>query len=414
MAIILASCEKDNSVDPIFEGSINERATQLKTEYINILSAPENGWIGYYSPNSEMGTYALLLNFDANGNVQMRSDFNLGANDATITYRIDKTLKMELVFETHSVLHQIYEMEQNSIGGEYVFNIVAASENEVVLSSKTDSGYDGDEITELRLVRAQSSDLNLAPYYTSYTNLIGEGVKSVFRNINVNGAGVASIDINGDKRNAEVSYLEGGELKTVIVPIKLTPNGFEFFTPLTIGGVTFSEFIYQESSDSFLDAANSAEVLYADEPAVPLAPYNFGQGNALYNFIEIEKSSLAFNQFYTQFVSDLETQGIVIDLIYLVDLTQRVSYMYMITNVGEFWFDFTYSLSNGKVYFSLTGATNADAALLNVLQPLLDMLLGSTKGYYIKGTGSMSYYSNQTFSLINADNPAYEINYIDL
>lgn len=77
-----ASCTKDNSVEPIFDKSINERAAELKASYIATLSAPKDGWVGYYSPNSENGSYILLLKFESDGTVKMYSDYDQGGNNA--------------------------------------------------------------------------------------------------------------------------------------------------------------------------------------------------------------------------------------------------------------------------------------------------------------------------------------------
>lgn len=425
LLVMVSSCTKDNKVEPLFDQSINERASQLKSSYISTLSAPEQGWVGYYNPNPEVGSYTLLLKFEPGGTVLMQSDYNQGANNAEITYRIDKTLKMELVFESHSVLHQIYETDQNSIGGEYVFNIVSVDDTEVVLQSKTDNGYI-EAPTELRLRRATTADWDVTPLYQSLDNLEGDGMKSVFRNVLINDVPVASFTFNRSRRNATISYLEGGQLVTVIVPINLTPNGFSFINPLTIGGVTLTSFTYDADTDSYVDAATNAKILYDLVPAVPLPPYSFGaKDNLLNNFLETGKSSVAFNAFYNGFRASLaQNYGLIFRQYYLRWLTRGTSYIDM-----QIWFPgqdpssedptmvyflFTYEIKDdGKVYFTLTGATNSSPGLTQILQPLLDVIIGSTKGYYLKDTGNLLNYTNKTVSLINADNPAYEINYLD-
>ena len=414
--VMVSSCTKDNSVEPIFDKSINERAAELKSAYINVLSAPEYGWVGYYSPNPENGSYTLLLKFKPDGSVDMQSDYKQGANNAIITYRIDKTLKMELVFESHSVLHSIYEVGNNNNGGEYVLNILSAEENEIVLQSKTDNGY-SEEPTELRLRKATADDWDVTPLYSSLDNLLGDGTKSVFRNVLINDVPVASFTFNESRVNATISYLEGGELVTVIAPMNVTPDGFSFINPLTIGGVTLSSFIYDADEDVFVDATSNAKILYDLVPAIPLVPYNFGAKDVLQNNKdESGKSSKAYNDFYAAFRESLLTQyGIEVNWYALVFLISNdPAKLYIGTNYGNITYDFTYEIkADGRVYFTLTGATNADAFWDTNLEPLVNILVGSTKGYYLRGTGGLLNFTNKTASLINADNPAFEINYWD-
>ena len=107
----------DNDIEPIFNRTINERTSALKAEYINALTSPENGWIGYYSPNRNFGYYTILMDFDEDGSVKINSDYNSGNDDNTITYRLDKTLKIELVLETYAVFHEIFSINNNNNGG---------------------------------------------------------------------------------------------------------------------------------------------------------------------------------------------------------------------------------------------------------------------------------------------------------
>ena len=415
LLFIITSCTKDASVDPIFEGSVNERTAALKAEYINVLTSAENGWIGYYSPNGNTGAYTLLLKFNTDGTVNVKSDWEVGAEDNVITYRLDKTLKVELVFETYSVLHDIFSENNNDNEGEFVFNMLEVASTEITLESKTDNGYNDEEITLLKIIPATAADWDLEGVYNMVDNLASDPTKSVFRNIIVDGTAVASYSYDDTSRLATVSYVSDGQLKTVNVGVIVTPEGFDFIKPLDINGTILSSFSWNATTSLFEDTPNKAVIKYDNVPGVPLVPYDFGviQANGRYNYLEPQKSSNAFTNFYDSYTESVfTTYGISIDRWYMRDINSDFPYLHIYTNKGNLWFDFSYEIKeDGKVYFTLTGETNAPASWMPLIQPLLDIMVGSESGYYIKGTGGLQGGSQATFSLINADNPIYETNY---
>lgn len=416
LSVWLVACT-DNSSEYIFDKSVNERFEEKKNDYTQILNAPEYGWVGNYSRNGEVGSNVLLLDFDQDGSVVMRSDYRNGANDHTITYRIDKTLKVELVFESHSVLHQIYEINNNDSGGEFVFNITSADENEIVLTSKSDNGYRGEHVTVLHLKKAVEADWDLSPIYLSLKNIIGNPRLSVFRNIEIDGQPICSFTYDEENRAARISYLEDGVLIDKVAPIDLTTNGFSFINPLEIGSVTLKDFTYDADADIFVETQANAKLLFAMTPGVPLSPYPFGQFKSLavQNLDEAGKSSIAWHEFfqsYNAFMS--ENYGIEIQMFIFFGLKEGEDKTFQIrTNIGRINIGYDYEVKeDGKVYFTL-GESNAPS-IIPLLQPFLDIVIESEKGFYIRGTGGYLNYTNGSFSLINGDKPGYEINYWDI
>lgn len=409
---LFTACD-DNDAEYIFDKSINERFAELKTEYNSKLISPINGWLGYYNPNGDTGAFSLLLKFQNNGTVIMHSDFDSGKANDTITYNIVKQQDITLVFESWSVLHSIYETNNNNFGGEYVFNITSVTDDQVILTSKTDNGYGGDEVTELILTPASEEDWNLDQLYTSQALLAGNATKSVFRNFKSGDSAIASFSYSASSRAAIISYLQGETLHSVSAPLKITVNGFCLLKPLSINGHTIECFAYDADTDSFVESSNGISLVYDMEPGVPLTPYDFGTKEAArYNFLEEGKSSASFLSFLEAYTASMAAEGISIDRIYMRGLNSETPYFYIYTNLGNVWFDFTYELKeNGRVYFTLTGATNA-GSLAPLFMPLLDKWV-NTNGHYIEGTGGLMNYSNKTFSLINADDPSLKINFYD-
>lgn len=411
--MFMAACDKENNTEYLFDKSINERFAEKKTEIINDLTAPANGWIGYYAPNGEVGAFTLLLKFDADGKVLMSSDYNQGEEDATITYNVIKKQQIELVFETHAVLHAIYETNQNGIGGEYIFNIANTSENEVLLSSKTDNGYAGDVVTELVLAPASAEDWNLDGVYESEANVVGNPTQSVFRNFKANGNPIASFSYNSATRVAQVAYIDGNTVARINAPIQINKNGFCLVEPIDIGNSTLDCFTYNAETEIF-ESSSGVTLMYDMEPGVPLAPYDFGvfAGAALLDKFELQRSSQNFQDFYASYMQLFAGYGVALDRVYLNDL-DSAPYIFFTTNFGNFWYDFTYEIKeDGKVYFTLTGATNA-ADVHFIFEPFLEKIF-NTNGHFIENTGKMIGYPNTTFALINADDPSLKINFINL
>ena len=419
LTTFLSACT-DNDVEPLFDQSVNERTEALKAQYLEVLTAPEFGWIGYYSPNENSSEYAVLTNFDADGSVLIHSDYDSGSQNKSITYRLDKTLKIELVFETHAVFHEIFEINNNRNAGEFVFNVLSATDNEVILESKLDYG---DDITILTLTRAVEADWNLELNYDSIDNLTGTGTESVFRNILLNNIAIATFDFDPLTRLVTIQYLEDGEVKSVSGPILITKTGFNFLFLVEIKGTVLTTFTFNESNNEHENVTDGLLIKYDNIPAVPLDAYDFGvrRDVAVFNGLERFKSSFPFNEFYDDFTTNLPSFGgtqLEITNVILWSLFEDslVPYIEIRTNFGNFWFDTNFVVENGIVVFTPitpTSATNAPGFLVPILQPLLDQMIGAPSGYYLKKTGGLLNFSNQTFSMINVDDPTMEINYYD-
>lgn len=411
----LVSCDKDNGADYIFDKSVNERFGELYTEYNTALQTPENGWLGYYNPNGDTGAFSVLLKFNADGSVVMHSDWNNGNANDTITYSITKKQDITLTFESWSVLHDIYEEKNNNNGGEYVFNISEVSNDEIVLVSKTDNGYDGDEVTKLILKPATVENWDLTDVYASSLNIAGDATKSVFRNFNADGTPFATFSYDDNSRSATLSYFKDGIVVKESTPIIVKPNGLCFIKPVTIGDKTLECFTFNPEDGSYSDESGSVKLVYDMVPAIPFPAYDFGaRPNARDNALDSnDKSSLAYRNFIAGY-ANLVNADIQINRVYFRDLgkADTTPYLYFYTNQGNIWFDINYEIKeDGKLYIELTGATNA-GGLLPYMQPLLD-LFDNENGHYIEGTETLENYSNKTFSIINADDPSFRINFYE-
>ena len=139
---MLTTACNENEDNLIFEKTADERVAEATAELKQRLVAPPNGWIVRYQPIPESGVYNVLLNFSEDGNVRIRTDFGANDNefyDQNITYRIDNSLGLELIFENYSFFSFLFEQNAATLEAEYEFNYVNETpEGALVFSSKSD------------------------------------------------------------------------------------------------------------------------------------------------------------------------------------------------------------------------------------------------------------------------------------
>ena len=279
MALVLVAGCADNNVDPLFDQSVNERTDALKSEYLKALTSPENGWIGYYSPNKDFGVYSIVMDFDENGAVKIDSDYNQGVDNNSITYRIDKSLKIELVLESFAVFHQIFSINNNNNGGEFVFNILSATENEIVLESKTDTGED---ITILTLRKALPEDLDLNPLIAIEDALTGEPDDTGLRNILLNDEKIGTFTFDISTRTATITYLnETGTKIATDVRLIMMADGFKLEEPVTINGTVLGAFSPNDGV-GYYEGSNTDLVITDFVPC----PLNMADFEGTYSVVE--------------------------------------------------------------------------------------------------------------------------------
>ena len=142
--LLLASACNNGEEELLFEKSADERAEEAITNLEQKLAAPPNGWILRYQPVDESGTYVVLLNFDQEGGMRIRTDFTVNDNefyDQANTYRVDNSMGLELIFESYSFFSYLFEQNGASFLAEYEFDYINETpDGDLVFRSKTDPG----------------------------------------------------------------------------------------------------------------------------------------------------------------------------------------------------------------------------------------------------------------------------------
>jgi hypothetical protein len=170
VVVILTSCKDDDVA--VFEKTADERVAEAVANLKQDLLAPANGWRVKYRPEAESGSFYVLMDFNEDNTVTIKSD--LGYNDGeffeqTVTYRIDNSLGLELIIESYSFFSFLFEQGQATFLAEYEFNFVNKTpDNALVFNSKTDPGvatillFEEASATDNTLLGTQlSTDLNI-------------------------------------------------------------------------------------------------------------------------------------------------------------------------------------------------------------------------------------------------------------
>ncbi len=234
LALVFGACSiTDNDLPPV-EERVKEAIDGLRFE----LLAPANGWRLEYQPTPESGTFLILLDFDAEGNVRIQSDVPDNAGefyDQTITYRIDNALGLELILETFGVFHHMFELESATFGGEFEFLYKRKEGVNLIFESISD----GPNPTQLTFMPAGANDANefsrvLAANFNQFklknpqifgTILPTQQIILGDRNISV----FWNIDLN--RRNLNVEFAAVGVTRDqVIAGNKVTLNQFSKYT----------------------------------------------------------------------------------------------------------------------------------------------------------------------------------------
>ena len=137
---LFVSCNDDDA--RVFEKDADTRAAEAVAALKEKLMAPPDGWLLKYRPESGSGSYYVLLKFNDDNTVNIKTDLGIDEGeyfDQTITYRIDNSLGLELIFENYSFFSYLFEQDQASFGAEFEFNYVnETGDGDLVFNSKSD------------------------------------------------------------------------------------------------------------------------------------------------------------------------------------------------------------------------------------------------------------------------------------
>lgn len=235
IALALSALSCVSKIDPIFDGSADERVNQQIAHVEEVLMSSPNGWIVEYYPASDLyfGGFNMLLKFTEGRTVTAASELSGVQTTATSKYSLIHSAGCVLSFDTHNEVIHLFSDPESSVGygagygyeGDFEFVVLESSEDVIRLRGrKTGNFMTMTPVSEsikwdeyLRAVRAKADELR------EYTRL-----KYVCDDLEVE-ARISERMLTLMEKDEEGKYVNS------YYPFVITSQGMKFYTPIKVG-----------------------------------------------------------------------------------------------------------------------------------------------------------------------------------
>ncbi len=236
--ILLLSCSR--SVEDAFDTPATQRVLKVLENCKSTLKSAKDGWyLDYVAPDGYEAQF--VMHFLDHDSVSMYADFS----DISLVSRYSCNYDQGpvLSFDTYSQLHVLADPETSPVGighgGDFEFIIQSVSPDSIILSGRKNR----DRVVLHRAIPGLAYKMR----FMKQMDLdLGYNI-SFFHNITVGGA-KADIMLSKDKTKLEVTVADKTTISSDII---YTTDGFNLATPVTIGGVSISKFVWNDSSKKF-------------------------------------------------------------------------------------------------------------------------------------------------------------------
>jgi len=271
------SCDKTE--DALFDESTSERIQNTISDYKELLSSSEKGWIMEYYPESSQVyggySYGVKFNDDLTADVVMELAFDQTESNM---YDIIANGGPILTFNTYNYLTHFFATPSSDradgFEGDYEFALISKTEDEVVMKGRKS----GNTIKLIKLTGTAEE------YLTKVTD-INDYLASASGFIDINGT-VSSIGLSG----RHISLASEG----LDVAYIYTDTGLKLYEPTTIGGNEVTEFTLDKVADQLVSTDGST--------IIELATFPVDMGQAWY-IEDVSDPNNVSTSFYDSFTS---------------------------------------------------------------------------------------------------------------
>lgn len=261
-SLFFVSCK--NEVDDVWDTPANTRLQQRLDECKAVLTDAQYGWKLDYRLLDEYD-FSILMDFTADNRVEMLSDFV--GDRLTSTYSLNAGEGPVLTFDTYSLLTILADPAYMNAGegykGDFEFKLT-----DIDLQSQQDSivfkgRRNGDRVV---FRKATQQEWQIYGNSANLINLMSYSKeKKFFRCLH---AGSRTIDLFYDINDRTMSFRVGnGATSVKVIPIEFTTTGFKLTEPLAVFGHTFSEFVWDETKNTFVadgcEISDAAQLTYS-------------------------------------------------------------------------------------------------------------------------------------------------------
>ncbi len=388
VTMILPGCTK--KTDLLFPGSADQRISESLKAYQDKLSGAP-GWKLFVYPSGlrslgiEVGGLTYYMKFTADNRVTMIADFNQSMADTAkeSSYRLKSVQRPSLIFDTYSYIHVAADPEGSISGSpsgmngfgwgtDFDFGFTSATPGDTLflegnfnhsmalmipLSQEESDAAFGGQLGHIVAVTKEFNDENSFLYFpASDGHKIGVAFNLTLYILNFN-------------------YLDdNGNLVTVSAPFSRTTTGIHFKNPVSVGGYTFQDLLWDEAQKTYYIDSGGNRVNITDA-GTPVIPFDKLLGSAI-NTIAVPSDSLPgqSTSFRTAF-DDAQTAlqngpyGLTIEeMDYSFDAASKTMiYDVYVSQDGSLFlarFSYTYAANTqGNIKFSRTSA-NGNAQLI--------------------------------------------------
>ncbi|WP_297676355.1 DUF4302 domain-containing protein [uncultured Bacteroides sp.] len=236
--------------EDLFDKSAAERMNEAIANYKAILQDAPNGWVmEFYPSDRSMGGYVYTAKFD-NGKVDMASEVSLSSNSGeswpagtvvSSQYRVISEQSVILTFDTYNLLFHFFSEPKGSsdtdgYASDYEFIFMESSADRLVLRGKK---Y-GNTLVMTKLTESADS-------YIQKILDMQEKMDAVPRMKMIVSGKEYMVNMAG-KLLSYTETKEDSSVENVEMSFIYTPDGINLYEPLTIDGVTFQRFVYDDAT----------------------------------------------------------------------------------------------------------------------------------------------------------------------
>ena len=439
----LVSCNNDTT-ESLFTDSPADRIAQKNSELLNLLVKENNGYKGVYFPkNDEFGGFTFYMKFNADGTVNMTSDFDAETAIETSSYEVRFGTTTELVFTTRNHIQKVSNPElEGLIGsgfkGTSVFQYFGNENGVITLKDVRNSETGRFELTPSGLANFNTeSVIKVQASLAQRQNILPKPTSSVFQVLKIkNGTKESNFNFNYDAFRQYASprvRVEGDviSIKEFNFGIAFTENGLIISPSLEFDGVSYTNFTYNAATSSYVSTVNgtSATILFDSQPAfigedvnqlLDLGPTGFLYRPALG---KNPLTSSGFDLMIAQVNANLGAIGfsfVELQLILDFESDDCDTYLFIrvrrISDGAQFSTFYCYEkavIQDRKLFLKYLGPSGGNATFLEArLKPITDFFR-STKGLIYTDEGSFSTstsnFINRAGTFTSLDNPSIRI-----
>ena len=310
LLFVVFSCANED-VEYKFEKLPEERINLVKKEYNDILLAAPNGWKTYFGTTNKLGRWLILMKFDENGTVTIKSDsmdhyYVKGvAVDNTISYKVDFTQSPELIFESFSQFSAWNELAFDSDGDGTLdryagpgsqFIIEKYEDGKFYMMNKSDIGVgkNDSDISRFVFEKAEVADWDIKAINGVKKGIHFDKSKGEYMRFSYDGKFLESVfDIDAESRIVYYYTASPNGALTERLPFYITNEGFTMVNSIDIPGIgVVKNFFVDVANNNAITCVEDKKltVLYTNTPSsLSRTPFEFFDN--LYLGIEVYQST---------------------------------------------------------------------------------------------------------------------------